>query len=381
MRKQLELYIHIPFCIKKCEYCDFLSGPAGQERQREYVDALCLEIQAYGTSQREEFADYEVCSIFFGGGTPSILPGEWLAEIMQEIYQQFAVSEDAEISMEANPGTVTEEKLCQYRKAGVNRISFGCQSTNNEELKMLGRIHTWEDFLESYQMAREAGFTNINVDLMSGLPEQSLRTWEISLEKVAAMGLEHISAYSLIVEDGTPFASRVLHLPDEEEERQMYENTAKILGKYRYYQYEISNYARKGYACRHNCGYWKRTEYLGLGLGSASLVKETRFSNTSDMDCYLKYSSEPSKIHEEIQELSVSEQMEEFMFLGLRMLEGVTNTAFFEKFGKTLENVYDAVIKKYMNLGLLVWNGENLRLTRAGISVSNQILAGFLIDE
>ena len=364
--------------MKKCEYCDFLSGPASRKRQREYVEALCREIQAYGSC--EEFAAYEVCSIFFGGGTPSILPGEWMIEIMQVIYQSFDVMKEAEISIEANPGTVTEEKLCQYRKAGVNRISFGCQSTHNEELKMLGRIHTWEEFLESYQMARAAGFTNINVDLMSGLPSQSLDTWENSLKKVALLGPEHISAYSLIIEEGTPFAMRKLNLPDEEEERQMYENTAKILGNYGYYQYEISNYAKEGYACKHNCGYWTRTEYLGLGIGSASLVNETRFSNTSDMDFYLQFSAEPSKIHEEVQVLSETEQMEEFMFLGLRMIEGVSKVEFLRKFGKTIEEIYGAVIQKYVGFGFLEWNQEYLRLTRSGISVSNQILADFIME-
>lgn len=362
--------------MKKCEYCDFLSGPANRQRQREYVEALCREIQAC-----TEYKEYEVSSIFFGGGTPSIFPGEWLAEIMQEIYNQFDVLETAEISIEANPGTVTAEKLYQYRNAGVNRISFGCQSADNKELKMLGRIHTWEEFLESFDMARAAGFTNINVDLMSGLPEQSLQTWEQSLEKVAALNPEHISAYSLIVEEGTPFAHQELNLPDEEEERQMYENTAEILGKYGYYQYEISNYAKEGYACRHNCGYWGRTEYLGIGLGSASLVNETRFSNTSDMDVYLKHCEEPSEIREDIQVLSQIEQMEEFMFLGLRMSEGVSEQIFFEKFGRTLEAVYGNVVKKYVELGLLEWKEENLRLTRAGISVSNQIFADFLMDE
>ncbi len=375
VKKELELYIHIPFCIRKCEYCDFLSGPASPKRQREYVNALCQEIRACG-----DYGEYEVSSIFFGGGTPSILSGEWLAEIMEEIYKYFDVCENAEISIEANPGTVTEEKLRQYRNAGVNRISFGCQSANNDELKMLGRIHTWEEFLESFSMARAAGFDNINVDLMSGLPEQSLHTWENSLVKVAKLHPEHISAYSLIVEEGTPFANRQLNLPGEEEERQMYENTAEILGKYGYYQYEISNYAKAGYACRHNCGYWKRTEYLGLGLGSASLVHEARFSNTSDMELYLEKSANPSQIREDVQELSELEQMEEFIFLGLRMLKGVSKVCFWEKFGKSLDCVYGDIIRKYVDLGLLAWSDDYLHLTRAGISVSNQIFADFLFS-
>ncbi len=372
-KKKLELYIHIPFCMRKCEYCDFLSGPANQTRQKEYVDALCREIQA-----SSGYEEYEVCSIFFGGGTPSVLAGEWIARIMQEINQRFVVLEDAEISLEANPGTVTVEKLLQYKKAGINRISFGCQSSDNDELKRLGRIHTWEEFLESFSMAREAGFTNINVDLISGLPEQSLKKWETTLEKVAKLNPEHISAYSLIVEEGTPFAERSLNLPDEEEERLMYENTATILETYGYHPYEISNYAKKGYECRHNCGYWKRTEYLGLGLGSASLVNETRFCNTSDMELYIEFSGRPSKLREDVQCLSVQDQMEECMFLGLRMLEGVSRKEFLERFGQTLESVYENVIKKYVDLGLLAWNGEFLCLTRSGISVSNQIFADFL---
>ncbi len=375
MKTELELYVHIPFCIRKCEYCDFLSGPANIERQREYVKALCEEIRSCA-----DYGAYEISSIFFGGGTPSVLPGEWIAEIMQEIYQRFHVLDKAEISIEANPGTVTEEKLRQYRNAGINRISFGCQSTNNEELKTLGRIHTWEEFLESFHMARAAGFSNINVDLMSGLPEQSLSAWEDSLVKVAKLHPEHISAYSLIIEEDTPFANLQLNLPNEEEERQMYENTAEILGNYGYYQYEISNYAKEGYACRHNCGYWKRTEYLGLGLGSASLVNEVRFSNTSNMKLYLEESGDFSRIRVDMQKLSVSEQMEEFMFLGLRMLEGVSKLEFCNKFGKTLDNVYGDVIKRYVDLGFLVWRENNLHLTRAGISVSNQIFADFLID-
>ena len=372
-KRELELYIHIPFCMRKCEYCDFLSGPASTARQKEYVEALCKEIQS-----SIGYEEYAVCSIFFGGGTPSVLSGERIAQIMEAIYHRFLVLEDAEISLEANPGTVTLDKLLQYRNAGINRISFGCQSTDNKELKLLGRIHTWEEFLESFAMAREAGFTNINVDLMSGLPEQSLQTWENSLNKVAKLNPEHISAYSLIIEDGTPFAECNFNLPDEEEERQMYENTAMILEKYEYHQYEISNYAKKGYECRHNCGYWKRKEYLGLGLGSASLIKETRFCNTSDMEFYLKFSNEPSKLREDLQALSIKEQMEEFMFLGLRMLEGVSEKEFLNKFGETLESVYGSVIKKYVNLGLLEWRADSLCLTRSGISVSNQIFADFL---
>lgn len=374
MKRELELYLHIPFCVRKCEYCDFLSGPAGRGRQREYVDALCREIEGC-----RDYEGYRVSSIFIGGGTPSVLPGEWMEEILGKVKQVFDVAGDAEISMEANPGTVDRDKLERYREAGINRISFGCQSADNQELKMLGRIHSWEMFLESFQLARDAGFENMNVDLMSGLPGQTEESWEKSLRRVAQMEPEHISAYSLIIEEGTPFAEKMLNLPEEDEERRMYERTHQILEEYGYHQYEISNYAKEGKACRHNCGYWKRTEYLGLGLGSASLVKETRFSNTGDMENYLKNSGHPEMIREDVQVLDRESRMEEFMFLGLRMTEGISYRRFEAEFGVSLDEVYGYVIEKYSRMGFLERQGDQLRFTRTGISVSNPILADFLL--
>lgn len=243
---------------------------------------------------------------------------------------------------------------------------------------MLGRIHTWEMFLESFELAREAGFTNINVDLMSGLPGQSVESWESSLRRVAQMGPEHISAYSLIIEEGTPFADRKLDLPDEDDERRMYERTHQILEEYGYHQYEISNYAKNGRECRHNLGYWKRTEYLGLGLGSASLVNETRFSNTSDMNYYLENSADLKKIREDAEELDRQSQMEEFMFLGLRLTDGISCREFEQQFGQQLYAVYGNIIEKYSNMGFLEAQGDKLKFTREGISVSNPILADFL---
>lgn len=375
MKKELELYIHIPFCVRKCAYCDFLSGPADYEAQRSYKEALIREIENV-----ESFVDSEVSSIFIGGGTPSVFSEQWMAEVLEKVYTHFNVRQDAEISIEANPGTVDLGKLAVYRQAGINRISFGCQSGDNRELKLLGRIHTWEEFRESFSMAREAGFSNINVDLMSGLPGQSLASWEDSLYKTAQLKPEHISAYSLIIEEGTPFASQKLELPDEEEERNMYERTREILEDWGYHQYEISNYARPGRECRHNLGYWQRKEYLGLGLGSASLVGETRFSNTRNMENYLNNSDSAAKIREEREILTVQEQMEEFMFLGLRMTEGISVARFYEMFGIPLEQVYGKVLEKYKKLELLEERGGRLRLTRRGISVSNPILADFLLD-
>ena len=373
--REIQLYLHIPFCIRKCGYCDFLSGPADETAQRAYTEALLREIRVLG--QRTEAA---VSTIFIGGGTPSVLRADWMEEILDQLRASFRLLPEAEISMEANPGTVTPEKLKAYLRGGVNRISFGCQSADNEELRLLGRIHSWEEFLESFSMAREAGFANINVDLMSGLPNQTAASWEQTLRRTAALGPEHISAYSLIIEEGTPFAQRPLPLPDEEEERLMYERTGQILKEYGMEQYEISNYARPGYACRHNIGYWTGKEYLGMGLGSSSLMEGERFSNTSDMKEYLEDSGHPGRLRRDRQKLSEKDRMEEFMFLGLRMTAGISEKDFLDTFGREIHAVYGPVIRKYVEGGFLGEEKGRLYLTRKGISVSNPILADFLLD-
>ena len=242
-KKPMELYVHIPFCVKKCDYCDFLSGPAGKERQREYFQSLGREIAAV-----PEFPDREITTVFIGGGTPSVPDPALMGAILDQIRNKFFMAPDAEITIEANPGTLYKEKLQEYRKHGVNRLSLGLQSPQNRELKILGRIHTWEEFLESFFMAREAGFSNINIDLMSAIPEQTYEDWEKNLRTVAELSPEHISAYSLIVEEGTPFWERELDLPDEDTEYRMYEDTAAILGEYGFHQYEISNYAKRAWS-------------------------------------------------------------------------------------------------------------------------------------
>ena len=277
-KKTLELYIHVPFCVKKCDYCDFLSGPAGKERQREYFQALEREIAAV-----PDFSDREITTVFIGGGTPSVPDPSLVGEMLDQIRNKFFVAPDAEITIEANPGTLYKEKLQIYLEHGINRLSLGLQSPQNRELKILGRIHTWEEFQESFFMARDAGFSNINIDLMSAIPEQTYADWEKNLRTVAGLSPEHISAYSLIIEEGTPFGERKLKLPDEDTEYRMYENTAGILEEYGFHQYEISNYAKGGRECRHNKGYWQRIDYLGLGLGASSLLDHMRFSNTADI--------------------------------------------------------------------------------------------------
>lgn len=368
-----ELYIHIPFCVRKCAYCDFLSAPGSEEAKASYTKALLREIEAVKTEKRE------VSSIFVGGGTPSALSPSLMGDIFEKIHESFSVAQDAEITIEANPGTLSKEKLFLYKNAGINRLSLGLQSPEEAELKSLGRIHTYEEFLESFSLAREAGFQNINVDLMCALPDQTYEGWIRNLRTVAALHPEHISAYSLIIEEGTPFAKRKLNLPDEDTEYRMYEDTAGILEEYGYEQYEISNYAKKGLVCRHNIGYWTRKEYLGLGLGAASLWGNQRFSNTSDFSAYLKESGSPEKIRENKETLSLEDEMSEFMFLGLRMTEGVSKAEFLESFGTPIESVYGKVLDKYKNMGLLEEKEGRIFLTRAGIHVSNGVMAEFLL--
>ena len=365
----------------------------------EYVEALKREIRG----QASLYGGHEVRTVFLGGGTPSLLSGEQIGVIMECLREEFSFGGDGvEVTMEVNPGTVTRESLSGYRLAGVNRLSMGLQSADDRELKALGRIHTWEDFLCSYEMARKEGFGNINVDLMSALPGQSPEGWAETLEKVIRLKPEHISAYSLIIEEGTPFfeyygksgdgaeAGR-LPLPTEDEDRVMYGRTKEILGKAGYGRYEISNYALPGFACRHNVSYWERTDYAGFGVGAASLLGNVRWSNTADMGRYLEFSGErgmETRLKLSVQKLSVQEQMEEFMFLGLRMTDGVSARRFYEEFGESLENIYAAAIDKLVKEGLLVRvekgaDGREdtwFRLTDFGIDVSNYALSEFLFD-
>ena len=382
--KELELYLHIPFCVKKCNYCDFLSAPAEEETRAAYADALLEEIRGF-----DEPEDYEVVTVFFGGGTPSVLPGQEIFRIMEALREKFSFRKGAEITLEANPGTVDKEKLSCYKKAGINRLSFGLQSADAEELKKLGRIHTWEKFLESFQLAREAGFSNINVDLMSALPGQTKESWEKTLRQVLALQPEHISAYSLIIEEGTPFyqlyekdverrdaGEEPELLPSEEEERAMYEATGRILKEQGYLHYEISNYAKPGRECRHNLGYWQRRDYLGFGLGASTLLNPVRYKNTEDLEAYL--GGDFSK--KEFFVLTKDNQIEETMFLGLRVLEGVSKEKFREQFSCELRVVYRKELEKLEQEGLLEEEGDFVRLTSRGIDLSNPVLAEFLLS-
>ena len=388
-KKELELYVHIPFCVRKCAYCDFLSAPADTQERTLYIDALTEEIRA----RKNDFNAYRVSTIFLGGGTPSILEGDDSARIFRALQENFDISDDAEITMEVNPGTVTEEKAASWRKSGVNRLSIGLQSADDRELKMLGRIHTYREFLDTWKIVREAGFENVNVDLISAIPGQNLRSWSETLRKVADLGPEHISAYSLIVEEGTPFYERygdgsgededkgnhLPPLPDEDTEREIYKATEKILAEYGYHRYEISNYAKTGYECRHNLGYWERKEYLGLGLGASSLISECRFHNTADMERYLRfYENAGTGICEDIEHLSVEDQMEEFMFLGLRKTVGISVDDFRKAFGKEIREVYGEQMRKLEEQRLIEYSGNRVRLTERGTDISNYVFSEFM---
>lgn len=389
-RTPLGVYLHIPFCVKKCLYCDFLSFPSDDTAREAYVNALLREIDA----QSALYGQHQVQTIFFGGGTPSLLTAGQIDRLLSRLAFRFhfAKKEEMEVTLEANPGTVSGSFLASCRRSGVNRLSFGLQSASDGELKALGRIHTWQDFLESWRAAQEAGFTNLNLDLMSALPGQTLDSWMDTLRRAAELEPAHLSAYSLIVEEGTPFyelygeegaAERrgFPPLPDEEEERRMYEQTGEFLARRGYGRYEISNYARPGYQCRHNLSYWKRVDYAGFGLGAASLRQNVRWSNTRSMEEYLACCADTgleTPMKKDFQRLSLEEQMEEFMFLGLRMTDGVAEKDFQRAFGRELEEVYGKAVEKLAAEGLLSHEKGRYRLTERGVDVSNYALAEFL---
>lgn len=424
MKKEISIYVHIPFCKRKCLYCDFLSGYAKESVIDRYFDALEREIRGAAG----EYGDYEVKTIFFGGGTPSFPGAELICRMLSAIGESFSVSEDAEISIEVNPASAMYEKLKAYREAGFNRLSIGVQSLNDAELRTLGRLHDQRTALKTFEDARAAGFKNINIDMMSALPGQDIESYLATLMRVAELEPEHISAYSLIVEEGTPFYDMKLDLPDEETDRLMYHETKRLLAEHGYKRYEISNYSREGFECRHNKVYWRRGDYLGLGIGAASMVDNIRWNNTRELDRYIsclcpsgsnnsknapaigkdtRWSStndlaehtdsicssdnSDSKnyltIRENKEELSLKSRMEEFMFLGLRLCEGVSAAEFKRQFGEDIFNVYRDVIAKYESMGLLQQDYREtssgpvafLSLTDRGLDVSNTVMADFLL--
>ena len=451
-KNELVIYIHIPFCVHKCIYCDFLSSPADVHTRKQYVRALINEIyltregkcankliknvlQGDNTSYEDMeepavngltsdyalydtvcMADYEktimqedisgcvddiksenghiVTSIFIGGGTPSAIDAEDISDILDAVRKNYNVSDKAEITIECNPGTMDKKKAVIYRKAGINRISFGLQSTDNNELRMLGRIHTYEQFMESYKIAREAGFDNINIDLMSALPGQTMESFKAVLEKALSLGAEHISVYSLIVEEGTRLSDNIDSfppIPSDDEDRQMYYMTKEMLSSYGYEQYEISNYAQKGYECKHNLKYWERCDYLGFGIGAASLYGGRRYTNISDIGRYMdvlaeitnaldkSYVNELLQIRTDMEELSKEDEMSEYMFLGLRKTKGIDITDFKEEFGTDIKDIFGEAIEDNIARGLLIHDGNCLYLSKRGIDISNTVMSDFIL--
>ncbi len=381
----LGLYVHIPFCVRKCLYCDFLSfsaddpqlGGYAQDVREAYTKRLLSEID----KSAPLYSEYEITSVFFGGGTPSYIEETMIARILTKIRESFRVSPDCEISLECNPGTLSPDKLNCFHDAGINRLSIGLQSASDKELRTLGRIHDFSAFLDNYATIIKTGFNNINIDLMYGIPDQTLESYRKTLETV--MGLSpapvHISAYSLIVEEGTPFYKMDLPLPSEDEEREMDKITEDILLKHGLKRYEISNYAKSGRECRHNIRYWKRQPYLGLGLGASSMVDEIRWKNTPDLKKYLSGMNRK----EDYQVLSSKEQMEEFIFLGLRMSEGIRLRDFEEYFSVPFPKAYWDLVYRFENVRLMdVFedrDGIGIRLTKKGRDVSNTIFSEFLL--
>ncbi|MCR4650647.1 MAG: radical SAM family heme chaperone HemW [Lachnospiraceae bacterium] len=387
----MELYIHIPFCVRKCNYCDFLSAPATGAEIDRYVSCLCREIRMSPEPDDVPIPAERVDTIFIGGGTPSLLTASQLKKIMEVVRENYEVAQDAEITIECNPGTVDLDKLKAIKELGINRLSIGLQATDNESLKCLGRIHDLNDFLETYANARKVGFDNINIDIMSAIPGQTVEAYRETLNKVIELKPEHISAYSLIIEENTPFydiygedgeLNGHPSLPSEDDERQMYYDTREMLSEAGYHRYEISNYAREGYECRHNNGYWTGRDYLGVGIGAASLIDGVRFSNVDSLKEYLAiYNPDRDYVepyHVSIDKLSKSDREEEFMFLGLRRCEGVDRTDWMRRFGCDMDSVYGSVIAKLTEQGLLESEVDRLRLTDKGIDVSNIVLANFL---
>ena len=375
-KNKIGIYVHIPFCKKKCDYCDFISYCGKDDLIEKYVDSVKKEINHVKIKS-------EITTIYIGGGTPSYIDSKFIVQILEKIKEK-NVAQDAEITIEVNPGTVTQEKLQDYIDCGINRISIGLQTTNDELLKQIDRIHNYEQFLETYKLAKKVGFKNINVDLMLGLPNQRIIDLKESLENVLRLAPKHISVYSLIVEDGTPIANKIkngkLKLLDDELERNMYwyvKNTLELNG---YKHYEISNFAKKGYESKHNMNCWNQMEYVGIGTAAHSYRDITRYSNTEDIKEYIKNVQkgefEKNRIIHEIQKEEDSKK--EFMLLGLRKIDGLKISEFKNKFGDNPIYLYRNELKKLSDEKLIIIQDDNIRLSNKGIDLANLVWEEFV---
>ena len=375
--KEISLYIHIPFCKQKCFYCDFLSFAGKESLMEEYVEALIREI-------RERASKYIIKSIFIGGGTPSYLEVEQIENMLKEI-SYLKIKQNAEVTMECNPGTLTKEKLKVMKDGGINRISFGLQSCNDELLKKIGRIHDYKEFLENYNMAREIGFNNINIDLMYGLPNQNEEDWKNTLNKICTLNPEHISAYSLIIEEGTAFykmyENNKLILPEEDIERKMDSYTEKILEQNGYIKYEISNYAKDNKECEHNKVYWSLGEYIGVGVAASTYIDGNRVVNIDGIQQYIDNMKNGISVIAETHKNSKEDEVEEYVFMGLRMKRGINIEDFNQKFGVPIESIYKEVIEKNISKDLLRISNGYMALTNKGIELSNYVMSDFILDK
>ena len=374
--KELGIYVHIPFCKQKCSYCDFISYCDKNDLIEKYIKALKQEIENSSVNE------YEISTIYIGGGTPSYIESKYISEILKTIKQKYNISRNVEITIEVNPGTATKEKLRDYVEAGINRISIGLQSCNNNLLKMIGRIHTYEEFLSTYKLAREVGFKNINVDLMIGLPNQTLDDVKKSLEEISKLNPEHISVYSLIVEEGTPIEKKIakgqLKLPNEELEREEYWEVKKFLENLGYKHYEISNFAKTGYESKHNLNCWEQKEYLGFGAAAHSYMKKTRYSNTENIEKYINQEMQSKQLHMVHEVQKEEEQKKEYMLLGLRKIDGVQISSFKNKFGCNPIMEFKNELNKLTQEGLIEIDLDQIKLTEKGIDLANIVWEEFI---
>ena len=384
--KELGIYIHIPFCKQKCYYCDFISYVNKCDIIPQYIESLKKELDTY------DFSKENITTIYIGGGTPSFIPSKEIVSILEKLKQKLKNNktkwEDLEITIEINPGTATYEALNDYKKVGINRLSIGLQSSNNERLKQIGRIHTKEEFINTYNMAERVGFKNKNIDLMIGLPEQTIEEIKQDLDFVINLNPTHISVYSLIVEEGTKIEKMItsgkLKLPDEELERNMYwyvKNTLELNG---YTHYEISNFAKKGKESKHNLNCWEQKEYIGLGVAAHSYFNSIRYGNTNNLQKYIDFNWEDYeeaeekeiRIIEEIQDLE--EKQKEYMLLGLRKIEGVSIQKFKEKYVENPIFIFRKELEKLVEENLLEIDGDKIKLTNKGLDLANLVWEEFI---
>ena len=370
--KPIGLYVHIPFCVRKCNYCDFCSVACESEKMKKYIASLIAEIEGYKRTPK-----IKINSIFFGGGTPSVIDPELFTLVSRVIYDSFDVLSDSEFSLEVNPATLSEEKLDAFITAGVNRISIGLQSVHENEMKILGRIHSFEDFKSTYRMIRNAGIRNVNVDLMYGIPKQSEESFKETLNTVIDLHPEHVSVYGLIIEEGTPFYNNVenLDLPDEESEYNMYLAANELLSGAGYNHYEISNYSLHGYRCKHNLKYWHDEEYIGVGLSAHSYFEGKRFYNTNSFDEY--FDSNGLKYRKE-ERVSVGRDKFEYAMLALRLSEGISLSEYKDLFGENFAESSENKLRSYIDAGFMEITNNRLHFTAKGFYVSNSIMAELL---